>query len=454
MAGIGLRLREVVREGSLTSGALAYLSSAFISAGPWMTAVVALGALQLSVAPWIPEEQGTLLFATITYVFALSLVLTGPLQMLLTRHLADLLYGDDWEQIAPVFAGAVVATAGVLVPVAIAFVALAPLPLGFSIGTATLFVTVGVTWVAMVFLSAARDYGRIMGFFVLGYATSVVCGALLSVPAGVTGALYGFAFGQALLLGLIAGGITKEFPVSPGVTLLPLDVVRRYADLGLLGLVYGLALWADKAIHWMVSGTSVAGVFRVLPPYDIAVLVGYLLTIPALAVFMVQVETQFYEPYRSFYRAVEGRRGLAEINSFQHAMERAATGGFMVLVKVQTFTLLFGLLAAPWIAEIAALGGDHVGTLRIAIVAAGLQVFVLCAILLLLYLDARRTALVAGGVFAVTNVVFTLIGLYVWPDSMGVGFLASAAVSAVAAGYVAGRRLRRLTFVTFMSQPT
>ena len=89
MAGIGFRLRALISSGSYLEAATAYLSSAVISTGPWLSGVIALLILNTTTATYLTRDDRSLLLATIIWAFAASLLIAGGPQMLLTRYLAD-----------------------------------------------------------------------------------------------------------------------------------------------------------------------------------------------------------------------------------------------------------------------------------------------------------------------------------------------------------------------------
>ena len=105
MAGIGFRLRALVSRGSYLEAVAAYVSSAVITAGPWLSGVVALTILSMSAAGYLTGEDHAFLLATILIVFAASLLVAGGPQMVLTRYLADRVYANDMGSLAPTSTG-------------------------------------------------------------------------------------------------------------------------------------------------------------------------------------------------------------------------------------------------------------------------------------------------------------------------------------------------------------
>ncbi|MPZ14503.1 MAG: hypothetical protein GEU73_08785 [Chloroflexi bacterium] len=454
MAGVGFRLRQLIARDSFTHGAAGYISAAIIAAGPWLTAVIVLSLLSSATSAFITDDERMLLFATITYVFSSSLILTGGPQMVVTRYIADRLYLNETGVVAPTYA-AVIAVGTVVFSLAtVPFVLLAPITLSFKLLAGSVFLTISLTWLALAFLSAFKDYMSIVLTYLVGYALSLGAAVWLGIHYEVTGSLAGFAFGQVVALVLLSVRVYAEFPSSDDLNLRVFGYFRRFWDLALLGLLYNVGVWADKIIYWFAAGGApVAGTFRTFSPYDHSIWAAYLLTIPAYGVFIANIETGFYQHYREFFALIRSRGTLQRISEAQGAMIRAARDGLVTLLKVQGTIALFALLIADELASFLGLLPQYVPVLRIAIIAASVQVVLLAAILLLLYLDARRLALLAVLCLALANIGLTYGGLAIAPTWFGAGYLIAATLAALVAAYAARDVLRNFAYVTFMLQP-
>ncbi|HEX9681228.1 MAG TPA: exopolysaccharide Pel transporter PelG [Anaerolineales bacterium] len=464
MAGIGLALQKLAEPRTYLHGSIAYISSGIISAGPWLISVLSLALLQGAIGTSLPADGRMLLFATITYAFVASSVLTGPIQIVLTRILADHLFLDEVGAIAGTFSRTLTRTVLFLAVVLAPFLALAPFPPAYRMLAGSLFLAVSMIWLALCVLTAARDYRSIVFAFALGYAISGGAALGLGKHLGVMGALLGFTLGQVVCLGLLLERVFLEFPASrakPAPTGRPW---RKYASLGLVGLLYHLGLWSEKILYWLSpSALRVAGFFRTFPPYDTAILVAYLLTIPASAVLLVNLETDFYRHYRAFYRHIlrKGCRGggrpsrgtFQEITEAKEGMVRAARSGLVTLLKVQGMVAGFSFLLAPDLARWIGLPPQHLATMRLAILAASGQVFVLYTVLLLLYVDARRKSLLLAFVFALSNLGLSWLALQHAQGAYGLGYLLSTIATTLAGTYLLNSVLTRLDYLTFMDQP-
>lgn len=465
MAGIGLALQKLAEPRTYLHGSIAYISSGIISAGPWLISVLSLALLQGAIAASLPADSRMLLFATITYAFVGSSLLTGPVQIVLTRILADHLFLGEVGAIAGTFSRTLLRTVLFLAVALAPFLALAPFPAAYRMLAGSLFLAVSMIWLALSVLTAARDYRSIVLAFALGYAVSGGAALGLGKHLGAMGALLGFTLGQVVCLGLLIERVFLEFPASRGEpALAPDHPWRKYTSLALVGLLYHLGLWSEKILYWSSPlALRVAGFFRTFPPYDTAILVAYLLTIPASAVLLVNLETDFYRHYRAFYRHIlrKGRRGegrpprgtFQEISEAKEGMVRAARSGLVTLLKVQGMVAGFALLLAPDLARWIGLPTQHLASLRLAILAASGQVFVLYTVLLLLYVDARRQSLFVVFVFALSNLGLSWTALQQAPGAYGLGYLLSTIATTLAGTYLLNSVLTRLDYLTFMEQP-
>lgn len=453
MAGIGLRLHKAATKGGYLEAATAYLSSAVISSGPWLTAVITISLLGGASASYIGKEDRLLLFATITYAFGSSLVVSGVLQMVLTRYLADRLYLGDSAVLSPTCSGILV-IGGPVWLITLPYILLAPFSLSYRLVTAALFVVLTLIWLVATFLSAARDYLRVLLIFVLSYAVSFVGAIVAGHAYGVIGSLTGFAFGQMLCLALMVARIYREFPPLDGLNFAFLSYLTKYWELALVGLLYMVGIWADNVIYWFSPvGIVVGHFYRLYPDYDAPKLIAYLATIPASAVFLVHLETNFYGHYRDFFVHIREKGTLRQIAAAKEGMVESLRSGLATIFIVQGIvdTLLF--LIAPALLDSLGLGRGLGGILRIEILAVSCQFLLLAVLILLLYLDERAGALAVVSTFALGNIGATLATTHLGRSFVGTGYLAASVLAALVALVLLVARMRRLEFRTFMLQP-
>lgn len=245
MAGIGLQLNRMVGNNSYAGLIGAYGYAGLVSAGPWVLSIVgmlALGALASGTAAGRASE----LLVAITWSTAGSLILTGPLQLVFGRFVADCSYQERHELILPNLLGALqltTAVSGVIASVVVF--------LGFheSIACSALLVATFVAfcdgWLLLVLLSGVRTHCAVVVVFFVAQLVSVG-GALALRGEGLEGLLLGFLTGQ---VGAVFGMlilVVRAFPGERGIRFDFLRPSRARLQLAAIGLLFYIGTWVDK----------------------------------------------------------------------------------------------------------------------------------------------------------------------------------------------------------------
>ena len=200
MAGIGFELRRLLQKNSIGGRSQAYAFAAIIGSGPWLLSIAAILAISLiNIRQNVPSEFVAQFQVSITYLMALSLILTSPLQLMFTRFVADRLFERRPRLILANLFGALIVTflsAGLLGTIALALWFDGSLLYRQCMLTG--FVTLCGIWVMVIFASAIKAYQQILLAFLMGYGITV--GASLGLrDLGLAGLLLGFVVGQVCL---------------------------------------------------------------------------------------------------------------------------------------------------------------------------------------------------------------------------------------------------------------
>ena len=458
MAGIGFELKRAVHETSYAGTIRGYLFAAVISSGPWMLSILTLGLLGVISIAFLPSQARDLLSATVTHSFAISLLTTGLIQMFVTRYLADKLYVNETEAVVPTFVGVLVLASAIQFVLMMLLYTRTSLPLDYRLPAVALYVAISGIWLSMIFLSAARDFISIVVSFAIGYAVSFVAALTLGARFGPSAYLAGFAGGQVMLLALLASRVLAEFDVNSSFglrrSLAVFGYVRRYPGLLAIGAIYNLAFWIDKIVFWFSpEGIGVSSYLNVFPAYDTSFFLASLTLVPALAIFLLNIETDFYNHYKNFYAGIMNKRGWAEIAEAKEGMIQSVKSSYLTLFKIQAAIVLLVIALAP--AMLTALGApqSHWYIFRIAVLAMGVQVFLLDTVTILLYLDMRGSVLIVSSVFLISNLTFTLVTLRGGYAFYGYGFLYASLLSLIVAIALLQNRFANLEYLTFTRQP-
>ncbi|MEX2381493.1 MAG: exopolysaccharide Pel transporter PelG [Opitutales bacterium] len=454
MAGIGFQLNKILDKGSYAGVVQAYGYAALVSSGPWVISILCLALF----GAWVGWGDSGMesFFGAIMYVYAFSLVLTGPLQLVLTRYAADLLYLEDQEKVYPSFLAAL--GGGMFVAAllgAIFFIGFVPGSLLFRCMAAQLFSLVCGIWISMVFVSAIRNYWGVLVAFLTGFGLSLTAAAAGFQVAGAEGAMPGFLLGQMVLLLILVGLIRQEFNGKESFSFLWFVYFRKHWALALCGFVYNLGIWGDKFIHWWFSPyrLQVAGALWASPVYDQAIYLSYLAIVPGMAVFFLAMEARFAEKYEMFFKQVIDKGSLDSLRQRREEMLRALQGGIMMVLRVQGLVTIFLILGAGPLLGQLGLNAMQVTVFQISLVGVFLLVIFLSFLTVLFYLDKPRAALFSCAVFAAVNIGVTFLSLAAGERFYGSGLVAGAACGAFFAAQMANRHIRDLIYETFSSQP-
>ncbi|RME75389.1 MAG: hypothetical protein D6776_03335 [Planctomycetota bacterium] len=454
MAGIGFRLRELTGDGGIVSTVAAYGYAAVLSAGPWLITITVIAALSVFAPVGVGESELALFRALIVHVYMVTLVSTGPVQMVASRYLADRLWVHDVDAVAPAYALGLVgvttlhALGGALVVWALG------MPPGLALGAVGLLVVVAAIWYATTFLSAAKEYVPITVAFAMGGLVSVVAAIWIGRPFGAAGMVYGYLVGQLLTLALLSGRVYVEFGGGrlhePGFV----AAWRTYSDLALTGLFYSAGIWIDKVVFaYSPLGMQLPYGLRSNPGYESAIFLAYLSTIPTLALFLIRVETGFYEAYRGFFAAILARAPLGELLARRREIEQRLRLSVGRVLRLQAAVTAVAILFAPQLLDVLGFDPLRVQLFRVGCVAAMLQVLLLLVLLGLLYLEQRRAALWLSALFVAGNGFGSAATLHADPSWYGTGYALACLVPLVLGYLRFDAAASDLVADTFLRQP-
>jgi len=454
MAGIGYEIRKLLDEQTFTGDLRAYFFAGIVSSGPWVVSIFCMGLLWLFSNPYLAIQYQKFLRVVVVYSFAYSLILTGVLQFVLNRFISDKLFLRQRNLLLPTYVAVLSITLVSHAIAGIVFYTLCGMDLSFSIIGVMLFMTIGCIWQTMIFLSATRDFMSITGAFFAGNLLGLFLATMEGKYTGINGYLMGYTVGQVVVLMLLVYRVFDEFYSTVAVNFSFLRYARKYSDLFFIGVFYYLALWADKILYWYSpSGEHNGALFYSHYPYDSCMFLAYLTMIPALAHFMIEIETKFYDTYRGFYGALVNRASYSVIARRKEEMTKALKGSVSGLVLLQIVITGAFICYGSDILRFLHLDQKNLVVLWTAGIGTFFHVFLLIELIIILYFDRRRAALCLSLLFLATNAGFTSYVIYFRPVLMGAGYAASTLFCSIAGALLLIYNVRNIEFLTFSEQP-
>jgi uncharacterized membrane protein len=455
MAGVGFSLKTLRGDESYTGMLRLYGAAGIISSGPWLLSILSLLFIGVIGREIAPDPLALQRFqVSVTWLFAASLLFSGPLQLMFTRFAADREFAGERDQTLPNLYGALALLGAASATFATVCASFFPdADNVFKVVLATAFVALSEVWMVVIVLTGLRAHLHVFGSFAIGYAvTFIACLAL--APYGETGLLSGFVIGQAALLFCALRVLAHQMPAQREVSFQFAKRRSVFLELGVVGFFYNLGIWVDKLIFWWnpLTSRAVLGPLRASEVYDLPIFLAYLTIVPGMTVFLVRVETDFAECHAAFYEAVRNGACLRRVEQLRDAMTDSARRAIFDIVRVQGITLAFCALAGPWLLALCGISELHLPLFYIDAAGVALQVILLAVTSMFFYLDRRRAVSVLAGLLLCSNAGFTLLTQWLGPEYFGFGFAAAMGVTSIAGLIALSRTFGNLVRDTFMLQ--
>lgn len=451
MAGIGFTLRKLTQQDNLLGMVKGYALSSVVSMGPWLFTIAALTGFNI-IGGRLGDQAVVAEFrAVLIYNFGFSLVLSGPVLMIVTRYLADRIFErrleDCWGTFVAALALMLVGQLAAVIPFYGFY-----LRLESSVRLLAMvnFLLISGIWLAMVFLSSIKDYGKVSAAFLIGLLLGVVLATML-LRYQVAGILLGFNIGLTVVLFTMVAAIMAAFPFPMTSPLRFLTYFRAYWDLVLIGIVYNSAIWVDKWIMWSApEALRMDSGLVTNPIYDSATFLAYLTVVPAMSTFVIDIETAFFERYRRFYRDIKEHACHATIRTNLRDMSGLVLEKLRNLILLQGTAAIVAILAAPRLFELFGIDFLQIGVFRLSVLGAFFHMILLSASIVLAYFDLRRMVLALNLTFLALNAGLTAITVHFGFRFYGYGYFLACLLSAVLACGLGAYALSRLPYLAFI----
>ena len=454
MAGISFELKRTLKDKRITSILLAFSYSTALSAGQWIISIISIFVSGIIAYHLVPDKMVVRQYQVcITYITAISLILTGPFQLLFTRYIADRIFEKEYFRVLPNFTGVLILNSGIGFLVALILSTLTLNKEGnfFIVLFSFTFSLVCGLWMANVMLSSLKSYKYIFLSFLIGFGTVVALTPLFS-RFGLDGLMFSFFTGVSIIFLMLFGYI---FYTYPSEKLIEFDFLNRkkvYLSLALSGFLYNLGIWADKFVFWFYPSTSeaVIGPFRGSIVYDIPIFLAYLVIAPGMGAFFLKLEGEFADYYDRYYRAVREGETLRRIYEIGYEMVQSVRSLILDVFRIQAIAIIIAFLLEKTIFKLFSLSPLYIPLFNVMTIGTFLQLLFMVIVSVLFYFDLRIYALYSIAFFAVSNLVLSVFTLWLGPYFFGYGFAASLLLSNVLGITLLRRFLYELHYRTFM----
>lgn len=306
MAGIGFELRKIYGRKTLVSNIWGTIYATMTSIGPSIMAAALILALKFIMDQSNATELESRFFvSSFTYLFLTSILISALFSTTVSRYISDCVFTRrETEICASVFGvltlGTVISGA-VMLLLCIGMYVYSQIPLYFLAVYYLLGVLVTDAYNMMIYVSALKEYKEVTLSYFLGVALAalvyVLCRYLFQLHIVLT-AYLALACGYFLVVLMLVFWCVKAFG-KPGPRYFAyLSYFRRFPKLTLSGFSYMLGFYISTILYWYFSDMQERiSIFHTAPLYDQAMFLSILVNMPALVIFVVKVETAFFDKY-------------------------------------------------------------------------------------------------------------------------------------------------------------
>lgn len=449
MAGVGWKLERMLERDSLSSTVQAYLTGAAVTSAPWVLTTAVLVTLR-TMARGHSAHEFAQIEQLITIIYAVTLVVSAPVHVVVSRFAADRLYQKRLDMVGGPLRHALLVTIVGFLAAGILTMAILRPPLALAVPGTLLTSVVAAQWLLLAVGGGMSSPTRVLSAFALGAVISIAGALILERTAGLgaRGYLIGFTLGQGVALTGMLVQILRSLPAEESVV--PRGALRgafrEYRLLALSALAMYAAVWIDKVATFALRGSTATTTLAS------AAAIAWFALIPAFAWVYLQVETSFFRAFRGYFRGIDNGATLDQLEASARSVRAESMRLLRGAATLQAMMMVFGTLAAPHLA--AALGLSVGGTLalRLCLFAASLQLLILLGLLLLYYLDLRREAFtVALAQFGAVGVATVVVLVFGGPPALGAAL--GSVLPTVYTLAIVRRSMTSLMLHTFQSQP-
>lgn len=459
MAGVGFELKKLFRskEGYFRK-MRGFAVSAAVTQGPMMLNILMLFLMRFLMdqdgAAYLEEEW---LLYTVTYTTIFSLILSNTVLMFIDRYVSDCIYKEETERILPSFHGLMVLLLLLGGGIALMYLIPSPRNLLYKLLVLVQFLLLLIIWLEMSYMSALKQYGKVLVGFFVSVIVAVGLGIVLIIFTDidrVNAALFAITAGYAVMMVMFYQQMLIYYPRGKTDLFGWMSALDDYRILIVIGFFMGLGLYTHNFAYWFSSVRNDIwdwGVF--CTKYDVPAFYATLTVTPMLVMFVVSVETKVYRQYREYFDAVLHGGTLQNIVQTRRNMETVI---FRELGHMVTMQLFISIISATVFANMLkgmGLDGEQTAVFRTLCFGYCLYGLAKCQVILMLYFEDRKGALTGAGLFLITSSLFSVINLHFDITLWGLGYLFAAFITAIYGSMRLKYFLARLEYKVFLRQP-
>lgn len=428
MAGVGFELDKVIKKKGLLSLIQGYSYSGMVILGPILLGILLLLFIRImgSMAGASGEELD-MLVSLVTIALLFSLTINSFFSMTVCRYAANKIYEKEKEKIVPSFIGNIsimLIIGGIIYGL---FLVASKISIINKVFCLILFMELVVVWASITYLTAVKDFIGIVKRFLAAMIIALLSGyVLLKLSIPITIALLGsIIIGYGIMMVGYIVSLVDHFPGYKGSSFTFMKLFDTYPALWLTGVLMNIGMYAHIVIIWNSPlKMKIQGGMYSAPLYDVPAFYAFLSILITSVNFIVSLETNFYPKYKKYFKLLNGKGTMSEINQTEEEMLTVLMDELNYMAKKQLFTTLIFIVIVGRIFMSLGIGFTSDMYASYWILCVGYASYAIGNTFqsAVLYFAGYWFSLISSAVFAVMSILGTLFALYMKSGFYGIGF--------------------------------
>lgn len=414
MAGIGFELRKIYRKKTLVSKFFGAVYATMSTIGPTVLFMLLLFLIIFTMNYYqMPELEKIFFTSSFTYLFLIAILISSLHNTIVSRYISDMIYEQKEEEISAAVYGCMISDTFIAaISMGILCFYLYRNGMQDPIFLAVYYL-LGIfatnAYNLLIFVSALKEYKKITASYFVGLFMSIPTFLLLINTTSLSLVQSGYiAICAAFFLIniFLIYSCIKAFDLPNRYMFRFVKYYRKYPALLLTSFTYMLGFYVSNIIFWNFGqSTAIVYGLRTMPVYDLAVFLAIIVNLPALVIFVVKTETEFYDKYVAYLSALSKgsyKRLEKARKSLQNTMQIQLFYVYEVQLIVTIIAITILIVLSPYLGI-----SDPIISLFVVLAIAVYCVFSMYFTIIMLYYfeDYKGTSLAA-----VTFLVF-VVGL-------------------------------------------
>ena len=377
--------------------------------------------------------------------------------MVISRYIADKIYIGDISDILSSLVGVLSINLVLGSLIAGIFFMNSSLNFIFKLLSYMFFIELSVIYILIAYISALKDYMKIVKGFIIGTFISILSSIILI--------LIGLEITTSIQLGLVIGflitTVLLSIAISSFFNIMNINIFKfipyifNMPQLFFINLFYTLGLFSHNFIFWKFSEISseLNSTFILSTTYDNASFFAVLTILPATVLFIIKVETAFYSKYRKFISSLDGGGSLRDIEISKKEMIDVLRRELINIMKVQ-LVLTFLLIIFGTTILLPLLNNDRSTIEIFSLLSIGyfMTYMTFIIITILLYFDNQNDALKISIIFLVSNITLSYITIVLGRMYYGLGLPLSSLISLIIGLNLLNKMLNNIDYRLYSKQ--